>query len=250
MKNFKISSVMLAVALQLLLIDSTARPTQLPEMYDVGNLLLECTGEVAAEEHDLRIDCELSNKDDYTYIMLSAPLFLEGPSKSDNYLYLFVGGERKENVLQYVPRAVGTLDLPVLAKPVIHLSHQDLNSLVRLDSGKKISFSVRWASGSDIVGSLGALLARVKMIVTPEQILNEMLEGTDLTVECKSHVRINAVPTNKDGLVLSAIHWPKDEGVRHFDDGCRDRLAEVFRHLFSNAFLLGPDGDAEGGGLR
>ncbi len=213
------------------------------------------TGEVSLSCENGRegnhISCILANGLSEDVLWLASPFVLEGPLGADGYFYMFVGGERIENTLEYGLATVGGLGGPILFKPTVHLSETDLARLYRLGAGDNVVFGIRRNSAprANLDKPLEWLF-RAKVVVAKVYGLASMIKNHQVASECADRLRL--------GLTFRPV--PAEIGVRespyailgqrgsesvtgpparprrprYESDGCRDRISGQFEHVYSN----------------
>jgi len=166
--------------------------------------------------------------------LLASPLMLEGPKRSsEHYIYLRVGGERRENVLQYHQASAGTLDFPILFKPAVDIPLRDLASLVEVVPEQSWRFRVNWGLDGVADPNSGEWLALVKLMYLPEDRAKYLLREGGLTPVCRAILAkgLSKIKNSKETALNAVRSYP----LRGYSsDGCRDVISREFRHLYSN----------------
>lgn len=101
--------------------------------------------------------CTVTNASKDPILILNQPLTAEGKLPGKGYFPIPSGGERSENVFEYV--AQNEAWPGILGEPVRHLHPDALRSLILLAPGSKASFQVEWQEAQEVVSSLKGLRA-------------------------------------------------------------------------------------------
>ncbi len=187
-----------------------------------------------------RIRCVIENPGEHEIFVLSSPFTLEGPSPPSEYIYKFSAGLRFENVLDY-DRVTKGLARPILFKPYIHLTTEELSALLRVPAGRHASFSLAWeADGSFFFPDNGDWLLRPKLVFISAYHLRELETTDSLAPGCRENVvekiAVGARKFEKE-FVFHVRNFDPDD-VYFMSDRCHDIISEKFEHVYSNDIRL------------
>jgi hypothetical protein len=237
----------------------------------VDTVLLSCPASAAVKVGSvMKVNCTVQNRGREPVYLLNEDPVLEGPRAPNvPYVYRCTGcGKygRHENTLQYNKREVGTLDLPVLFHPTVHLRLKDLKRLVKVGAGTTRGVKLTWQLDPLQFPSVGEWLVQLKLIYLSTVDAGSLLQKRDLPPICRAVLAqalggsapraglaqgsLELVPFRGPDIFvgLDAKGKPipnnppsssaprKSKGVSY--DGCHDVISEQFRDTYSNVWLL------------
>jgi hypothetical protein len=153
------------------------------------------------------------------------------------YLYVPIGWERFENVLQYNSSSVG-LDIPTLFHPAVHLDFEQLSlRLLYFGVGNTLKVYVDWdlSSAPSSKGG-GALLAKLKLVYLARSRAVALLKS-GLPTDCQDKLAKSLSHLSHEKILNLETRRAAKE-PRWFYDGCRDIISENFTHLYSNVLTI------------
>lgn len=216
----------------------------------------------------LKLDCTAENHAKSPVYMLYQDPVIEGPrAPKIPYIYLCTGcGKygRRENTIQYNRAEVGTLDLPILFHPTIHVPLKDLKNLVRFEAGAKRNVTVTWQLDRSQFPLAGEWLVQLKMIYLSTESVDNLLRLGSLPPICRSVLaravgRAEAAPpkispskpralvpfrvadifaVSDDASIPKSPPSPVAKRRERIYDGCHDVISEEFKDVFSNVSNL------------
>lgn len=239
----------------------------------VDMVLLSCPASTAVKAGSvMKVNCMVQNRGRHPIYLLNEDPVFEGPRAPNvPYVYRCTGcGKygRHENTLQYNKREVGTLDLPVLFHPTVHLRLKDLKRLVKVEAGATRGLKLTWQLDHLQFPSVGEWMVQLKLIYLSAVDAGSLLQKRDLPPICLA-VLVQALGTSgsapraslaQGSLELVPFRGPdifvgsdakgkpipnnppispapgKSRGVAY--DGCHDVISEQFRDAYSNVWVL------------
>jgi hypothetical protein len=189
-----------------------------------------------AEPDSGTISCVVENDSSEAYFILLSPFGLEGPKGGDEYFYKHTGGERIENTLEYGYPEAGPLGEATLFFPNVHLKHEDLSNLCRLEPGAKAQVLINLAEVRKYLAGSAEWNFRPKIVAAKEARLTTLAESADLQEQCKTALRKTL--SNECSEVLKTTAAAPWEGIQYTDDGCLDRISMQFEHVYASEILF------------
>jgi hypothetical protein len=183
------------------------------------------------------LSCILTNSLKKDVLWLGSPFVLEGPLGGDDYIFIFTGGERIENTLEYGLATLSKLGGPIQLHPTIHLSETDVSRLFRIQAGADVAFDIRLRSaepGSNLIEP-EEWLFRAKVVVGKVHDLVGMIENDQISPECADQLYLGFTFRPAPAKIPAIEPGGSDRGYEI--DGCRDRISEQFDHVYSNELL-------------
>jgi hypothetical protein len=213
-----------------------------------------------------KISCTIQNRGRTSIYLLNEDPVLEGPRAPNvPYIYRCTGCGRygrHENTLQYNRLEVGTLDLPVLFHPTIHLHLKDVKRLVRVEAGAKTDLKLTWQLERVQFPSVGEWLIQLKMIYLSADEAGDLLQKGALPPVCHAVLAqalgasgmpqnpLELVPFREADVVFNldakGKPIPNDPPVSPSPreskgsayNGCYDVISERFQDVFSATWVL------------
>lgn len=236
-----------------------------------GEVLLSCPANAEARAGSaVKVSCTLQNLGKRSIYLLNQDPVLEGPRAPEvPYVYRCTGCGRygrHENTLQYNKAEVGTLDLPILFHPTIHLRLKDLERLRKLGAGEKRDVQLSWQLDREQFPLLGEWLTQLKLIYLPASEATDLLRR-DLSPICRAVLR-RALDKGDGHSPLKLVPFREPDTLSNFDaagnqipnkppsspapsksrgvayNGCQDVISERFQDVFSNVWKLKVNGSA------
>lgn len=199
---------------------------------------LDCKeGSRATIGREINISCRMKNEGSEGVYILADDLVLEGPKKGEHYLYVPIGWERFENVLQYNSPSAG-LDLPTLFHPTAHLSFEQMKRLVILPAKSSLEVNIMWSVSheSNYLGK-GKWLMEVKLIYLTEGRASALLKEDSLTSACRQKFAESISASPEGRLQTLKVRRSRGSAGWHYD-GCQDLISEKFTHLYSKPLTI------------
>lgn len=181
------------------------------------------------------LTCKLRNLLEEDILFLASSFSLEGPLGEDGYLYFFVGGERKENTIEFGRLEIQqTLRGPIQLEPIVHINTDDLSHLCRLKSGSSVSIMIDLSEAYSSFNQEGPWLLRPKVVAVPVGRVLSLIDSAVLGEACTARLRsaISSTATCADATRLGTR--PPRADFRFTDDGCLTVLSAEFLHFFAN----------------
>jgi hypothetical protein len=177
--------------------------------------------------------CMVTNKSKDPILILDHPLTLEGKLPGKGYFPIPSGGERSENVFEYVP--LKEVWPGILGEPVRHLGTGALNSLILLAPGSKASFEVEWQEAQEVISSLKGLRARVKLML-----LEKPRPGSDWSRKVERICGIKLPDFSKlmprKAFALTTVR--RETWEASAENSCEAAISEGFSYTYSNEIVL------------
>jgi len=188
----------------------------------------------------LGINCDFINHGSDAVLLLPGPLTLEGPGVSGEEVYFPLGNfERFENVLEFERGVFNLEGRGELADPQVHLSTEDLHSLVKVEGRTSCHLEIRWDSGLSFLSRFReGLTVRVKVIFILAEDFSSLESSEKLTPSCRNELfsGMSGFSACSAPILLPTRLWPG--GDRDISDGCHDYVSWEFRQLFSNQMYI------------
>lgn len=172
--------------------------------------------------------------DEQKIFMLGGPLSLEGPLPDQtDYWYNYSGGERSENVLEYIPAR--RKKPGILFKPLRYIRPVDLQKLVSLMPGSVARLDITWGDCQRVSRHFGGLRARVKLMI-----LREAKRGggweEEVARNCGGDVPRSIKLNSPGSLSLQTIRRDRLEPVP--TDPCGEVVSGAFDYGYSGEFII------------
>ena len=193
---------------------------------------LQCSQETTDSEAMLK--CTLKNNTKDHLLLLTTPVALQGamPGQS-GYFHVPSGGDRKENVLEYVPHDKSWPG--ILGHPFRYIKHSELRSLNVVASGSLTHVKINWSAGGQVSRSFGGLRARVKLAFL-------RLDGRE--VAWRNAIRTVCRVQPPPQLTFRKSTWIDLSTVRHSgfekirEDRCGEAISTPFEDIYSSDFFV------------
>lgn len=199
----------------------------------------------------VQIDCTIKNNFDSEVFIYGGSPNLEGPefkgptvfsaAEADmvegySYVRVRTGGDRYENILQYMPGKMADLDSDTMHEGVKYLPPGGLDKLTSVFPGESIELSVVW--GIDIP------ISEFKEATWKVRLVMMFLEREGLNLEaigsrCKNRIhRAISSSKAKGKLRLNAGRQPRQREGQSGNYKCRKLFSENFDFLYSQHLIF------------
>ncbi|HKO57032.1 MAG TPA: hypothetical protein VJ276_14240 [Thermoanaerobaculia bacterium] len=196
--------------------------------------ILTCRPDKVAFQQKVGVQCVLTNLLDEPLLVMLRPPVAEGPTEPGRYyFYGHIFWHRYENVFQYDRTFMGSLDKPILGKPVVHLTSEVIQDLRQLPAKGCIQFAVRWNVPSSLPRRTERWHARVKVIAISASRFASVVRKTSPDCQLMASTfkkRVDGRPIELD------VHYRVATDPSYNEDRCHDVISEAFEHIPSPPF--------------